>query len=95
MTQTVSRTVSGSTPSLHPKLLQLLESGEFDWDYPRHREAYLRAWVRGGIRSAELGQDDDDVGDYQADADDDEARRDLDQQQSGFHPPIIPERCRA
>jgi len=30
---------------MHPKLLELLESGEFDWDNPRHREAYLRAWV--------------------------------------------------
>ena len=48
MTQTATRTASGSTPSVaHPKLAALLESGEFDWDNPRHREAYLRAWVNG------------------------------------------------
>ena len=52
MTQTVSRTVSGSTPPA--KLLDLLERGEFDWDNPRHREAYLRAWVNGTLpRKAE------------------------------------------
>ena len=28
-------------------LAGLIESGEFDWDDPRHREAYLRAWVNG------------------------------------------------
>ena len=49
MTQTVSRTASGSTPSVHPKLAGLLESGELDWDNPRHREAYLRAWVNGEL----------------------------------------------
>ena len=52
MTQTVSRTVSGSTPS--PRLLELLESGEFDWDNLRHREAWLRAWLNGALpRKAE------------------------------------------
>lgn len=25
----------------------LIESGEFDWDNDKHREAYLRAWVNG------------------------------------------------
>lgn len=45
MTQTASRTVSGSTPLLHPKLAGLLESGELDWDNPRHREAYLKYWL--------------------------------------------------
>lgn len=46
MTQTVSRTATGNTPfPPHPKLLGLLERGELDWDNPRHREAYLRAWV--------------------------------------------------
>ena len=34
---------------MHPKLAGLLESGEFDWDNPRHREAYLRAWVNDGL----------------------------------------------
>ena len=53
MTQTVSRTDSGST-SCNPRLLDLIESGELDWDNPRHREAYLRAWVKGEVsRKAE------------------------------------------
>ena len=38
---------SGHDPAVNPKLLKLIESGEFDWDDPRHREAYLRAWVNG------------------------------------------------
>ncbi len=29
------------------RLRELLESGEFDWDDPGHRTAYLKAWVRG------------------------------------------------
>ena len=46
MTQTVTQTTGASTPSVvHPGLAALLESGEFDWDDPRHREAYLRAWL--------------------------------------------------
>jgi hypothetical protein len=49
VTQTVSRTASGSTSSPPPKLLELLESGELDWDSPEHREAYLRAWVNGAL----------------------------------------------
>jgi hypothetical protein len=54
VTQTVSRTASGNTPSpVHPKLLQLLERGEFDWDDPRHREAYLRAWVNAPRKQEE------------------------------------------
>ena len=48
MTQTVSRTDSGST-SCNPRLLDLIESGELDWDNLRHREAYLRAWVKGEV----------------------------------------------
>ena len=49
MTQTVSQTGSGSTAPVNPRLLELLGSGEFDWDNPRHREAYLRAWVKGEL----------------------------------------------
>ena len=30
-----------------PELARLLESGEFDWDNPRHREAFLKAFARG------------------------------------------------
>ena len=46
MTETASRWKSGNT-ALNPKLLALLERGDLDWDNPRHREAYLRAWVKG------------------------------------------------
>jgi hypothetical protein len=54
VTQTASRTASGSTSPPHPKLLELLGSGEFDWDNPGHREAYLRAWAAGRLpREAE------------------------------------------
>jgi len=49
VTQTVSRTVSGNTPSPPPRLLELLETGRLEWDNERHREAYLRAWVTGAL----------------------------------------------
>ena len=42
---------------LNPRLLELLESGELDWDDPRHREAYLRAWVRGDVKEEADGDD--------------------------------------
>ena len=29
------------------RLRELIESGEFDWDDPDHRVAYLKAWVKG------------------------------------------------
>ena len=35
--------------TVNPRLLDLLERGELDWDNPRHREAYLRAWVNGDL----------------------------------------------
>jgi len=54
VTQTVSQTATGNTQSPPPRLLELLESGGLDWDDPRHREAYLRAWVSGSApRKAE------------------------------------------
>jgi hypothetical protein len=31
------------------RLLELLKSGELEWDNPGHREAYLRAWVNGEL----------------------------------------------
>jgi hypothetical protein len=49
VTQTVSRTGSGSTQPASPRLLELIETGELDWDNLRHREAYLRAWVKGSL----------------------------------------------
>ncbi len=44
MTQTTSRAGSGNA-TLNPRLAELLESGELDWDNPRHREAYLKYWL--------------------------------------------------
>jgi len=29
------------------RLRELIESGEFDWENPAHRVAYLKAWVKG------------------------------------------------
>lgn len=34
---------------MSPKLAALLESGQLDWDNPRHREVYLRAWAQGAF----------------------------------------------
>lgn len=28
-------------------LAELIESGEFDWDDEKHRNAYLKAWAAG------------------------------------------------
>jgi hypothetical protein len=41
------------------RLLDLLERGDFDWDNPRHREAYLRAWVNGDLKDRERALDDE------------------------------------
>ena len=48
MTQTTSRSNTGST-SLNPALARMLDDGRFDWDNPRHREAFLRAWMNGAF----------------------------------------------
>ena len=32
---------------MNPRLAALIDSGQFDWDNDKHREAYLRAWVNG------------------------------------------------
>lgn len=34
---------------MNPGLARLLDAGELDWHDPRHREAYLREWVRGAF----------------------------------------------
>ena len=34
---------------MNPRLLELLERDELDWDNPVHREAYLKAWVNGEL----------------------------------------------
>ena len=52
MTQTTSRTGSGST-TLNPRLAELLENGELDWDDPRHREVYLKYWLNRPVRQEE------------------------------------------
>ena len=57
MTQTASRTVSGSISQVHPRLAELLERGELDWDNPRHREAYLRAWLNAPRKQEEESLD--------------------------------------
>lgn len=44
MTQTMSRLNAGNT-ILNPRLRELLEKDELDWENPRHREAYLKYWL--------------------------------------------------
>jgi hypothetical protein len=39
-------------------LLALLERGELDWDNEKHREAYLRAWVKGELPARKEPADD-------------------------------------
>jgi len=46
--------------TLSPRLQELLDSGELDWDNPRHREAYLREWLKAPRKHQEA--DDDDSG---------------------------------
>ena len=37
------------------RLRELIRSGEFDWDNPGHRTAFLKAWVKGEFsRNREL-----------------------------------------
>lgn len=36
--------------TVNQRLLDLLDSADFDWDNERHREAYLKAWVQGVFR---------------------------------------------
>ena len=38
---------------MNPRLAELLENGELDWDNPRHREAYLRHWLNRPFRQEE------------------------------------------
>lgn len=52
MTQTTSRPSSGNT-RLNPKLKELLENGRFDWDEPRHREAFLKYWIHRPLKQQE------------------------------------------
>jgi hypothetical protein len=36
--------------TVSPRLLELLERDELDWNNEKHREAYLRAWVNGEVK---------------------------------------------
>jgi hypothetical protein len=49
---TARRLRPGRDPAVtaNPRLLELLERDELDWDDQRHREAYLRAWVNGDLK---------------------------------------------
>ncbi len=53
---TARRVRAGDHPAVSRRLLDLLESGEFDWDNLRHREAYLRAWVTGSAPPPERSE---------------------------------------
>ena len=46
---TARRVRPGDHPAVNPRLLELLERDELDWDNPVHREAYLKAWVNGEL----------------------------------------------
>ena len=46
--QTTNRSVSGNT-SCHPRLRELLDKNEFDWENLRHRETYLHEWIHGRL----------------------------------------------
>lgn len=44
--------------SAPPALLDLLRSGELDWDNERHRVAFLKAWVNGDLPVLPLPDED-------------------------------------
>lgn len=46
--------------TVNPRLLDLLDRDELDWDDPRHREAYLRAWVNRDLPVKAEGREPDD-----------------------------------
>jgi hypothetical protein len=41
------------------KLQQLIETGQLDWDNERHREAYLKMWVKGEIKTRGVSEEED------------------------------------
>jgi hypothetical protein len=47
----VTTTEPRKTPAgaVHPRLRELLENDELDWDDERHREMYLKAWIAGSV----------------------------------------------
>ena len=38
---------------MNPRLAELLENGELNWDDPRHRETYLKYWLNRPVRQEE------------------------------------------
>jgi hypothetical protein len=42
-------TDSADMNQVNPRLRELLEKDELDWDHLPHREMYLRSWVVGSI----------------------------------------------
>ncbi len=51
---TARRLRPGGDPAVNPKLAELLERDELDWDNEKHREAYLRAWVNGEVNPSPI-----------------------------------------
>ena len=39
--------------TFNPRLRELLDSGNLDWDNEYHREAYLKAWVSRPLKQEE------------------------------------------
>lgn len=37
------------------KLEELIRTGDLNWDNERHREAYLRSWIKGELRRDDSG----------------------------------------
>jgi len=56
VTQTISRLNAGNT-TLNPRLQELLDSGELNWDDPRQREAYLKYWLSRPFKQEEESVD--------------------------------------
>ena len=41
--------------AVNPRLAELLESGELDFENPRHREVFLKAWASGAFSPVKAG----------------------------------------
>ena len=44
---------------MNPRLRELLERDEFDWENPRHREMYLKYWINQPLAQEESRPVDD------------------------------------
>ena len=47
----------GYLEAVNPRLAELLESGQFDWDDERHRAAWLKAWINAPRKQEEESLD--------------------------------------